>query len=127
MKNIEDCRKKLEMAYNKVGKMISDNKFEEYKAVISRRENNMAASMYLSKSKSEERVNDLLNDFNSGFKVKPIAEDSIMFLYGQNKVAMLKKPNGESALYLENAETEEELMLDISFFIPEGKTEFEII
>ena len=127
LKDLDDCRKKLEIAYNKVIKMINDNEFEKYKALISKRENNMAASMYLSKGESEGRVNDLIQDFNSGFKIKLLAEDSVMFLYGQNKVAMLKKPNGESALYLENTDTEEELMLDISFYIPEGKSEFEII
>lgn len=39
----------------------------------------------------------------------------------------LKKPNGESALYLKNAKTEEELMIDITFYVPKGKSAFEVI
>jgi hypothetical protein len=32
-----------------------------------------------------------------------------------------------SALYLENSETDEEIVLDINFFIPKGETEFVVI
>jgi len=127
LKDVDDCRKKLESAYNKISKMIQDGQFEAYKQLISKRENNMATSMYLSKGESEGRINELIHDFNSEFKVQSVSKDAVMFLYANNKVAVLKKPNGESALYLENTETQEELMLDISFYIPEGKEEFEVI
>jgi hypothetical protein len=50
-----------------------------------------------------------------------------MMFYANDRVAALKKTNGEPALYLFNEETQEELMLDLSFHIPEGKTEFEVI
>lgn len=83
--------------------------------------------MYLSKEESEGRINELIHDFNSGFKVRPISKENLMVLYANNKVAVLKKLNGESALYLENEETQEELMLDISFYIPEGESDFEVI
>lgn len=127
LQDLDDSREKLSSAYKKLAQLIERKQFDEYKKLISQRENNMASSMYLSKSESTERIDDLIQDFNAGFKMKPIAEDSVMFLYGQSKVAMLKKPNGESALYLVNTETEEELMLDVAFYVPEGKTDFEII
>ena len=127
LKDVDDCRKKLESAYNKISKMIQDGQFDTYKQLISKRENNMAISMYLTKEESEKRIEELVKDFNSGFKVQPVSKEAVMFLYANNKVAMLKKSNGEPALYLENTETEEELMLDISFYIPEGKEDFEII
>lgn len=127
LNDVDDCRKKLDSAYNKIGKMIQDGRFDEYKNLISKRENNMALSMYLSHQESENRINELIQDFNSGFKIQPLSKDVIMILCANNKVAMFKKTNGEPALYLENAETEEELMLDISFYIPKGKEEFEVI
>ncbi|NIF04427.1 hypothetical protein F3J23_03140 [Chryseobacterium sp. Tr-659] len=127
LEDIKDSRKKLEKAYDDISRLIRDNRFDDYKKLISRREENMAASMYLSKAESEERFTDLIKDFKSGFKIQPVSKDAAMFICGNNKVAFLKKVNGESALYLENRDTEEELMLDISFYIPEGKDEFEII
>lgn len=127
LKDVDGCKKKLESAYSKISKMIQEGRFDEYKQLISKRENNMATSMYLSYQESESRIKELVQDFNSGFKVQPVSKEAVMFLYANNKVAMLKKPNGEPALYLENKKTEEELMLDVSFYIPLGKEEFEII
>lgn len=83
--------------------------------------------MYLSESESQGRVAELIDDFKSGFEIQPISKDAVMFVCANSKAAMLKRPNGESALFLQNLEKEEELMLDISFFMPEGKTEFEVI
>lgn len=47
---------------------IRDRNFEEYRQLISKRENNMAISMYLSKEDSDGRIDELIQDFNSGFK-----------------------------------------------------------
>ncbi|QDP85350.1 hypothetical protein FNJ88_07145 [Chryseobacterium sp. SNU WT5] len=127
LKDIDDCRKKLESTYEKIANIIKNNEFDLNKKLISKREENMAISMYLSKDESANRVDDLIKDFESGFEIQPIPEDAVMVYCADNKVAMLKKPNGEPALFLENKETEEELMLDLAFYIPVGKTEFEII
>lgn len=127
LKDIEDCRKKLESEYSKIVKLINNGRFDEYINLISNREMNMRTSMYLSASESEARIKELLVDFSKGFKIQPISKDTVMCLYANNRVAVLKKLNGEPALSLINTETEEELMLDISFYIPEGKEEFEII
>lgn len=127
LRDIEFCKMKLDAAYKKITKIIENGNFEEYKQLISKRENNMVTSMYLSKKEAEGRMIGLINDFNSGFKVQPILDDCVMMFYANDRVAALKKTNGEPALYLFNEETQEELMLDLSFHIPEGKTEFEVI
>ncbi|MFW0714712.1 hypothetical protein [Pedobacter sp. N23S346] len=127
LKNINHCREKLELAYRKSARIIKDGRFDDYNKLISKREENVAVSMYLSKGESRARFTELIADFKSGFNISPIPKDSLMFLCADNKVAFLKKVNGESALYLENSETQEELMLDISFYIPEGREEFEVI
>lgn len=119
--------KKLKEAYSHLTSLIKNKKFDDYLNSIAKRENNMAISMYLSASESLRRRKQLLKDFETGFEIMSLPDDAQIAFYGQGKVAMLKKPNGESALYLVNIETEEELMLDVAFYVPEGKTDFEII
>ncbi len=125
--NIKDVTSKLYTAYNTIASNINSGKYDLFKEKISRRENNMVMSMYLPQTEAQSRLTGLTSDFKSGFKVMPIPHDSVLQFYANNKVVALKKLNGESALYLTNDKTQEELMLDLSFYIPEGKTEFEVI
>ncbi|MGM5631971.1 hypothetical protein O2K51_13825 [Apibacter raozihei] len=127
LKEMENVKSKLIDAYNRLTQIINNGEYELFKQKIATRENSMRTSMYLSNEKSEKRISDLINDFQSGFKVQPIPSDAIYMSYGFDKAAALKKTNGESALYLINYETREELMLDLLFYIPKGKTEFEVI
>jgi hypothetical protein len=48
-------------------------------------------------------------------------------IFGNGKLATLVKPNGETALTFVNTKKGEEMGLDFSFYIPQGKTELEII
>ncbi|MCJ7932858.1 MAG: hypothetical protein MUW56_04310 [Chryseobacterium sp.] len=127
LKEVKDCREKLDLAYNRIIRLIQNGKYEEYKKLIARRENNMAQSMYLSDQESEGRFKELLNEFVGGMKIQPVPDDAAMILYADNRTAVLKRLNGDAALYLVDPKTQEELMLDITFYIPKGKTEFEII
>lgn len=127
LKEIDGYEEKLRNAYEKIAILIRNKDFESYKQLISKRENNIMVSMYLSNAESESRFNGLVQDFQLGFEMLPLSKDALLFLYAENKVAMLKKINGEPALSLENKETEEELMLDIAFYIPKGKEDFEVI
>ena len=127
LKDLKDVREKLEAAYNKLIRQIQTGRYDEYKKMISAREENMAKSMYLSAGESEGRFKELLQEFNAGMEVQPLPQDAVMIFYAENKAAVLKRLNGDSALYLVDPKTKEELMLDISFYIPEGKQEFEII
>jgi hypothetical protein len=127
LKEIDDVGIKLKKVYQNISKAINSGDYNSFSKSIARRESNMATSMYLSSSESKSRVSELIEDFKSGFKVMPISKDSIMQIYGDGKVAGLKRTNGESALYLTNEKTQEELSIDITFYIPKGKTEFEVI
>ncbi|MBL3547498.1 hypothetical protein [Chryseobacterium sp. KMC2] len=127
LKDVKDCREKLDLAYNKIIRLIQNAKYDEYKKLILRREGNMAQSMYLSPQESEGRFKELLNEFMGGMKIQPIPADAMMILYADNRTAVLKRPNGDAVLYLIDPKTKEELMLDITFYIPQGKNEFEII
>lgn len=127
LKDLKNCREKLDSAYEKIIRLIQNERYDDYKKMISRREENMATSMYLSKGESEGRFKELLQEFSSGMKIQPVPQDAVMFLYSDNRTAVLKRLNGDAALYLVDPGTREELMLDITFYIPDGKDEFEII
>lgn len=127
LKDVKDVNEKLIKAYQNISNLINKGDYNAFSKAIEKREYNMTTSMYLSSAESKARVAELVSDFKNGFKVMPISGKSLVHKYGNGKVAAMKKLNGESALYLFSKETKEELMLDITFYIPEGKTEFEVI
>lgn len=127
LKNDDNHKQKLYFAYNEIINLINKGDYTSFQNKINTREHNMATSMYLNNFESEVRVNELLEDFKNGFKTVPVNKNSVFHIYGFGKVAMLKKLNGESGLSLINQTTGEELMLDISFYIPQGSEKFEVI
>ncbi|SFW70294.1 hypothetical protein SAMN02927921_03447 [Sinomicrobium oceani] len=128
LKDEKDLGQKLISAYQKIEELIATKKYDLFREKISKREGNMALSMYLSEEESQSRISGLVSDFESGFEVVPVTtEGAVLQIYGNGKVAALKKADGRSGLMLYNKETKEELMLDLTFYIPKGKTEFEII
>jgi hypothetical protein len=127
LKDVKDVNIKLSNAYERLSALIRRGEYNAFRSSIANRENIMAKSMYLDPAKAEGRIVNLIEDFEGGFKVAPVPPDAVLQIYGEGKVAALKKINGESALFLVNDETKEELMIDIMFYIPNGKTEFEVI
>ncbi|TPN89084.1 hypothetical protein [Aquimarina algicola] len=128
LNEVKDVKKKLIMAYNDLADIIKNGNYGLFQEKIKNRELNMSTSMYLSNKEAQDRVSSLISDFESGFQVMPVIEqNTALFIYANGKAAALKKPNGESALYLLNPKTKEELMLDLTFYIPEEKSTFEII
>ena len=127
LKDVENFNEKLLRAYNELADLLKGEKYSEFAEKIKVREKNMATSMYLSNSESTARINGLLEDAKNGFEVMPLPQNTILRFYGYGKLATFKKLNGEPAFYLFNKETKEELMIDQMFYIPKGKTEFEII
>jgi hypothetical protein len=127
LRPIIDLGARLMAAYQNVAHIIDRGDYEQFKKMMANREAVIATTMYLSKGESDARINDLITDFRSGFKVEPIAPGAAVQIYANGKVAVLKKPNGESALALMNSKTGEELTIDLSFYLPLGKTELEIM
>lgn len=122
-----DIKKKLLFAYNSFVTDINNGNYQYFINAVTKRENNFAKMMYLNDSESNTRIKKLTDDFSSGFKAIPINEAAVVEYSGYGKLVSLKRINGMSALYLIHPETEEELVLPITFYIPEGKTEFEVI
>ena len=126
LNDVKDVREKLISAYASLSNIIKKGQYDLFAEKINRREINMTTSMYLLKKEAKSRVSELITDFENGFEIMPL-EEPIINLYANGKVAALKKINGESALYLFNEKTKQELMLDLTFYIPEGNLEFEVI
>ncbi len=128
LNDIKDVKQKLLDTYYNLSNIINNGKYEIFQKKITNRELNMVTSMYLSNKEAQTRISSLISDFESNFQIMPIMkENTLLFIYSNGKTAALKKPNGESALYLLNKKTKEELMIDITFYIPKGKSDFEII
>lgn len=127
LNDIKNINQKLSKAYSTISESIKSGNYDTFLKFIGKREGNMAQSMYLTNNEASARSSELIEDFKNGFKVMPIALDSVLHICGNGKVVSFRKINGESALYLFNEETQEELMIDITFYIPKGKTEFEVI
>jgi len=122
-----NIRPMLMAAYHQVGSVIDSGDYERFRQMMAKRESIMATTMYLSKRESDARINDLINDFKEGFKYEAIGPDAKVHFYNNGKIAALKKPNGESALVLLNKKTSEELTIELSFYLPPGKIELEVI
>lgn len=125
--DVEDLDEKLRRAYSRIASYIRNKEYEKLKSALANREKTMATSMYLSQQDSEARLNSLTQDIEDGFTVMPMDPAVLISIYGQGRLAAYKKLSGEPALTLFNPKTGEEIMLDLSFYIPAGKTEFEVI
>jgi hypothetical protein len=124
---IDDAFPKLVNAYKKAAAMIKNKEYASYATAIANREHIMTTSMYLSEQKAAARINSLIKDFESGFILAPFPDDAVLRIYAGGKMAALMRPNTDHILRVVNEEKDEEVLLDLAFYMPLNKTEFEII
>lgn len=122
-----DIKAILVAEYHKIINQINDRHYKEFIEQYAKRERNNAIAMYLTEDEAQNRIKKLIYDFDNGFVGQPVGSDIFVEYSAYGKLACLKRKNGLSALYLENMQTEEELVLQLAFHIPNGKTAFEII
>jgi len=127
LNHTDDLNLKLRNAYLSLGNIINEDNYDLFSKKMANREFNMATSMYLSDKASKSRLNGLINDFKNGFDTISLSKKAATIYSAYGKKVALKKPNGEPALSFINKESNEELMLDIEFYLPEGSDQFEII
>jgi hypothetical protein len=127
LKTIQNIRERVEVFCKKIDSLISTKQYDEFIRLMSEREKNMAISMYLSDAASKTRMNDLVKDFEDGFKMQPLSVDDFLIYYADNKVVRIVKKDMDSAIRFFNKETEEEMTLDFLFHLQPGKTELSII
>jgi uncharacterized protein (DUF302 family) len=126
LNTVENLHEKLVSAYQKIVDMITQKHYDAFANSMQEREKRMAASMYLSKEQSDERMNELIEDFKNGFEAIPLSGTETMHIYAEGKLAALKTEDDESALRFHNRETGEELTIDVLFHIKAGNTELTI-
>ena len=83
--------------------------------------------MYLDEAEANNRIEKIVEDIKNGFKAIPVTSKVILEYSAYGKLASLKRNDGYSALYLDNEKSNEEIILQIAFYIPQGKAEFEVI
>lgn len=127
LEDIPDVENKLKQAYLNIGNLIDKGMFTEFESKIAVRENNMTVSMYLSPIEKKARINSLIEDVKNGFKMKSLPKDMVFKSYGYGKIGAYKRSNGEPVISLYNEAKKEELILELMFYMPNGKTEFEVI
>ncbi|WP_293305448.1 hypothetical protein [Pedobacter sp. UBA5917] len=127
LKSVVGLNDKLRLAYQKLADLIAKGDLEQLKKLIANREEVAAVTMYLSKEESDGRMKSMLGDLKTGFKMLPIPANAQVKLSGNGKVASLVTPTGGSVIKLRNEKAQEEMELEFTFYIPQGKTELEII
>lgn len=122
-----DLKPRLINEYNKIITIINNGNYELLNKVFAQKEENISIAMYLNDEEKKSRMKKLINDFSSGFKARSISDNVIVDYMAYGKLASLKTSTGISGLSLENSKTDEELIIPLSFYIPNGKKEFEVI
>jgi|GEM_PF-353798 hypothetical protein len=125
--SVGGMKEKLQSAFQQLAKLIAKGDLEQIRKLIANRENIAATTMYLSKEESEDRITGMLGNLKSGFKLEPIPENAMLKIFGNRKLVTLIRPDGSPALLLKNDKVNEELGLEFTFYIPEGKNNLEII
>lgn len=125
--HIPDIKEQLIETYNKLISEINAGNYANFKKAISRKEQNTAKALYLSEAETNSRINSIIKDFQSGFKGKPVGNDTIVETEAYGKLVKLITPDGASAFAFENKETEEDLLIDIEFFLPPNEKALTLI
>ena len=127
LSEIDDLRTMLDEQYIKLENIISNRQYNTLKSLIQEREDNIEKSMYLDKEERNSRFDELIEDFENGFTIIPHTAKDKLIIFGNNKLVSLIKEDGNSALMLNNEETEEELNIEVKFHIKSNCLELSII
>ncbi len=125
--DIEDVFPKLLQAYNKLAEAIQNKDYRYFIDTFRNRERIMNTAMYLGPTDSMVRLEHYIEKFESGFNDVKISENVLMQVVGGNRAVCLKKRNADHALSVRNLELNREIVLDLMFNMPEGKTEFQLV
>jgi hypothetical protein len=126
LNTVENLRGKLEQAYQKFSNLITQKQYDAFKNSMFEMEERSVVSMYLHDESAAERLDELIEDIESGYEVVSLSGTEEMHIYADGKLASLRTKDGEPALQLYNPETEQVLTLEILFHLKEGETELSV-
>ena len=127
LRDISNLNELVDKIYKKITSTINEKQYDKFIEMLYEREENMSKSLYLSSKEKEDRMQELIADFENGFKLIPLSEDDSIQFYNKGKVIRLIKRDGESAIRFFSEETGEEMTLEILFHLKDGATELSII
>ncbi|PAM92658.1 hypothetical protein B4N84_21220 [Flavobacterium sp. IR1] len=121
-----DLKKSLISKAEEIIMALNDKNYKLFAQQLSKKELNNATAMYLTSEESKNRLSGIIAECEDGFKAMPIDKNVYIEYSANNRLATLKRLNRNSALYLENSKTNEEVLLDIRFSMIKGSSDFEI-
>jgi len=121
-----DVKKSLITKSEEIINALNNKNYTLFAQQLSKKEANNATAMYLTTEESKNRISRIIAECEDGFKAMPIDKDVYIEYSANNRLATLKRRNRNSALYLENSKTNEEVLLDIRFSMIKGSSDFEI-
>lgn len=120
LKNNESLKEQLIAAYNEIIIPAKNGDYKNLIEALEKTEERNATTLYLSNKEKERRLASIFKDMNEGLKIMELPKDVDIKFSGNNKLMRLIRQDDESALALENLDTEEDLILDIWFCIPKN-------
>lgn len=120
-----DVKEKLLTAYQKYHFYLKTGHYAKAVEGMNKLVERVIITMYLPRETVRDNNEEFINDMAMGYEVEDIPKDVILDYQAYGKLATLKQPNGKSALFLTHPD--QKMYINMLFYIPEGKTEFEVI
>ena len=127
LRNIPNLKELVDDVYKKITNYIHTKQYGKFVEMLFDKNNNRATSLYLSSKEIEKTNQELIDDFESGFKILPFSSDYKILYYAHGKVIQLVTTDSEPVFRFFNEETEEEMTLDFMFHLKQGNTELTVL
>jgi hypothetical protein len=128
LRNVKELKTDIIPALTKAYQsLIKKAKAGDYKPLIDALkvvEDRNSKTMYLSDQDTKQRIKSILDDITDGFNIMDLTEGRVLSYAGNGKLVRFVRTDGNSALALESNKTNEELVLDFWFSLPNGSQEF---
>lgn len=127
--NLMDINKldeRLDHFYSNVKALFKRKDYQEIRTVFAKKENNIAAMMYLNQEQSDARLNSIFDDMDNGFEFDDNAI-AVPYFFKNGKVVSFRDPAGNPAIKLVNYNSGEEIYVELNVMMNKSKMIFEVV
>jgi len=117
---------RLDGFYSNIKSLFKRKDYQKIKEVFSKKENNIAAMMYLNQEQSDARLNSIFDDMENGFEFDDNAV-AIPYFFKNGKVVSFRGPTGHPAIKLVNFTSGEEIYVELNVMMDKTKMVFEVV
>lgn len=121
-----DIAPALTKAYQRIIKKAKEGDYKPLIDAIKIVEDRNSKTMYLSEQDTKQRIKSILDDINDGFTIIDLPESRLLSYGGNGKLVRFVRTDGNSALALESDKTNEQIVLDFWFSLPNESEEFKV-